>query len=459
MLKLVETETVEIKQEQSSVEDWKNEAQKLELQGKKEQADEIRKTILGVQKPDWEPITPKNIKQLKKEALDPENYNKKAKDLLFSYSLLYNDMETCEKLAQLKYKKAENPEKEIGSINRKFYQEYTSTNTKAIERNIQKYGLEYRDKFNLTPLLAAIQAENPKALEYLLNLGANTDVLDNIGRNPFRLLINILYNANYVKSNYETIITKTLTNNIKVKIDNKLVKIPNRKMEYFVLNYFMTLQSKIAKTQRTKFENRGIKAREICEAIVDYPSSLLPDYRKKKTYVSSILSKNEIDGNSPYNLKLFKRIERGIYVLNKDISVLFNDKWQAIYDFSKLDKQFIVTNEERNQILFDDAYRLLSEYFEENQYGFSSEEVEIIENCLERYNKKRNFNVIQAYNEEKDKLRQKREERYAKERAERKQKTDEKKIKKKILKERDEEKKLLFEKNKKDGDDKQLSLF
>jgi len=35
----------------SSIDDWKKEARKLEMQGKKEQAEEIRKNILSYQKP------------------------------------------------------------------------------------------------------------------------------------------------------------------------------------------------------------------------------------------------------------------------------------------------------------------------------------------------------------------------------------------------------------------------
>ena len=54
---------------------------------------------------------------------------------------------------------------------------------------------------------------------------------------------------------------------------------------------------------------------DFIQVIEEMPRSLLPDYRRKRQYVNSILSKNEKDRNDPYNKKLFIRRNRGCYDL------------------------------------------------------------------------------------------------------------------------------------------------
>ncbi|MDA3893384.1 MAG: UvrD-helicase domain-containing protein [Salinivirgaceae bacterium] len=390
LLNLVETTNVNIKQQQSSIEEWKKEARKLELQGKKEQSDEIKKTILGIATPDWEPITTANLEELKTKALDPINFNKKAKDKLFAYALLYNDTKVFEQLVKLKYNKAKDPEKEINSLNRKYYPEYNTNNLKAVQAKINKYGLEFRDEFNLTPLLCSLFSNNTEILNFLLNLGAKTDVIDNVGRNPFRLIINKIFHSPNTANYYNSIIAKTITDNIKIKVGDKLIKIPNRKMEYFLLNFMMTLQDAIIYKYKIENEYDGIKAGDIVNEISNYPDNLLEDYRKKRTYISSMLSKNEIESNNPYNHKLFVRVERGVYVVNPDLSVLHNDKWIPIYDFSIITETKNLTPEQKQLI---NNERVIKE-IKENLDNYIPEYKEEIEQLLKRYEKDTSINIL-----------------------------------------------------------------
>ncbi|MBI9039427.1 MAG: UvrD-helicase domain-containing protein [Bacteroidales bacterium] len=349
LLDLVETkQQVNITEEVSSLDDWKEEARKLELQGKKEQAEEIKKTILEEQKPDWEPITNDNIGELKIKALDPDNFNKKAKDTLFAYALLYNDNNSIKKLAELKYRKAEHPEYERNSINRKYYIDYNSDNLKNVEQKIRKFGIDYRDQFNLTPLLAAIETGSIKILKFLLEHNAKTDVTDNIGRNPLRISLNRFYFLPHLKMLKE-LHSSLLTDNIRIKVNDRMVKIPNRKMEYFLLNVFMVLQDTIINDHRKGFEEKGVKAGDIVKVVENYSEIFLPDYRKKRTYISSVLAKNEVDGSNPYNNALFIRVDRGFYCINPEVSILNENKWINIYDFTGLNKTKKLTQAEKDE--------------------------------------------------------------------------------------------------------------
>jgi hypothetical protein len=79
----------------------------------------------------------------------------------------------------------------------------------------------------------------------------------------------------------------------------------------------------------------------------------VPDYRKRRTYISSLLSKNEIDGNNPYNNALFIRIGRVYYCINPELSVSVADKWVNIYEFTGLQKTAKLTQEEKDRQVID----------------------------------------------------------------------------------------------------------
>ena len=62
------TELIAIESQESSLDDWQKEAKRLEMQGKQEQADAIRNTILHTQKVPWHIMTPEYLIQLHEKA-------------------------------------------------------------------------------------------------------------------------------------------------------------------------------------------------------------------------------------------------------------------------------------------------------------------------------------------------------------------------------------------------------
>lgn len=68
------------------------------------------------------------------------------------------------------------------------------------------------------------------------------------------------------------------------------------------------------------------------------PYGILPEQRKQRAYLSSILSKNEINKDDKYNQKLFYRVMRGIYVLNPGLALKVESNWINIYDLLAIDK-------------------------------------------------------------------------------------------------------------------------
>ncbi len=337
LLGLVETrEKVGIKEQKSSMEDWKQEASRLDKQGKKEQADQIRQSLLKIQDTPWQPVLKENLPKLKADALDPDNYNKKAKDLLFDYSLIYSDTEAVQKLVELKYRRAEQAEKETNSLYRKYYAPYKADNIKAVTANIDRYGVDYRDQFNLTPLLAAVYTGSSPLVKFLQENGADLSVRDNQGKNALQIaLYKSYFSTSYAAKDLSTIYRYIQTDSVKVKVDGKMIKIDNHKIEFFILNYLIALQAILVKNNTW---GGGVKMDDFLDTVATYPTAVLPHYRKQRAYLNQAIARNEIAGKEGISKKLFLRVFRGFYVLNPELEVLLADNWVNVYTMMGVEK-------------------------------------------------------------------------------------------------------------------------
>ncbi len=321
-----------IREEVSSADDWKREARRLEQMGKAEQAEAIRTNILVTAKPNWEPMTLQRYMTLKKEALDPEHFNKKAKDHLFDFALIHNQQLILEKLAALNYRRAGKYEDERSSIFRKYYQHYRDDNLKMVAQEVNKFGIDYRDIQNFTPLHAAAFCGALKVAASLLENGANPGLPDTFYKTPLQIaLLQAFVNKEYAKSKLGGIYPLILSGAISVQIDGHLIKIDPHKVEYLLVNLFIAVQSSIQQS-KDYYQAIGIRVDDFFEKLQDFPGNVLPPYRKKREYWLAILAKHEIDGNNPYNKRLFERIERGVYVLNPHMQVRCMGDWILVSD-------------------------------------------------------------------------------------------------------------------------------
>jgi hypothetical protein len=64
----------------------------------------------------------------------------------------------------------------------------------------------------------------------------------------------------------------------------------------------------------------------------------VPARRKKRAYISSILSKNEASRQGPYNRKLFLRVRHGQYLINPKLAVRVEGDWRLIYELLCADR-------------------------------------------------------------------------------------------------------------------------
>ncbi len=316
-----------IREEVSSSDDWKREARRLDMQGKTEQAEAIRKNILVTSTPNWKPMTFERYLSIKKEALDPANFNKKAKDLLFDFALIHNHLLILEKLAELKYRRAENYENERGSIFRKYYQYYKEDNLKMIVQEVNRYGIDFRDVHNFTPLHAAVFSGALKITSTLLENGANPELTDTFHKNPVQIALRQAFLLpDYAKNKLGRIYPLLLSDSLKIQVEGFLIKVDPHKIEFLMVHLFITIQANIQQT-KLYYESFGIKIDDLIQNLQYFPDIVLPAYRKRREYWLAVLAKHEINSKNPYNKKLFRRIDRGTYILNQAMQIWHNGEW------------------------------------------------------------------------------------------------------------------------------------
>ena len=333
-----------VKDQTSSKEDWQREARRLEMQGKQEQADAIRNQILQVQPVPWEITTREMLKDLVKQALNPESFNKKAKDRLFEYALYYGEQSYFTQLSALKYRPADRWEQEGKGILKRMLSEYQQDNIKALEPKLIKYGIDFRNELNLSPFMLAVSYGAIQITEHLIKNGAKTNLTDNFGRNALQLALlkaelDPTFKQKVVNKFYGTLKTES----IRVKIDNKLLKIDNHQAEFLMLNFMIsTLRTKIiaGTNRKDRFQVSEIPVYQTQDYLDFYEglsTHVLADYRKVRSYLSSILSKNEVNREDKYNKKLFIRIQQGMYLPNPLLEILVGEEWVNLYDLIDMD--------------------------------------------------------------------------------------------------------------------------
>ncbi len=356
LLDLVDLRQLKLAEQKSSLEDWQREARRLEMQGKQEQADLIKQNILGNQKTPWTPITMAELQTLMVEALNPEAFNKKAKDRLFDFALVYNNTDIFEKLVVLKYRRAEKPEAERSSIMRRSYAQYAADDVKKVTENIKKYGLDYRDEFNMTPLLAALKTGATKVIDFLLAQDANQNVTDNLGINPFQMALQQAHsNTKFLQTRLPELYHKLQPDHIKIKLEGHLVKVSARSMAFFLLQNFLVTQTPILEQRDNNLKDNGLTMDDIMDFVEKFDTRILPEFRQKRQYVNSIMAKNEIDGKDVYNKKLFLRLGRGVYVVNPDLDIQIADgEWLNVYTLMNTEKM----TREHDEALKAEAHKI-----------------------------------------------------------------------------------------------------
>ncbi len=314
----------------SSLDEWRREAHRLALQGKEEQAAEIRERILKEQKPAWTVLRSEALETTREAALIKGD--KKARIALMEFALVYHDQRLLNALIIAGFDAAKRPDKAMAMVEKKHYLPYTLKNPGAVLRETERYGIDFRNLFDQTPLMVASRMGNADLAAALLDRDADTSLVDGNGLNALQIAIDrACGDERFARTRLPAIFERLAPPAIDVQVDGRLVRLDRRIMEYLMLSVAMVLFYQRLGENWAR-QRRLLTAMDFAEVLAHFPESVIPERRKARPYLSSILSKNEMSRVGPGNRKLFRRIRHGQYLLNPTLALRVGEDWRPLYE-------------------------------------------------------------------------------------------------------------------------------
>jgi hypothetical protein len=326
-----------VRAQESSREEWQREARRLELQGKTEQAEAIRRTVLGTQPVPWPVITPETLPALLAEALDEKHYNKKSKDLLFEYACIHSLGDLFGELVGLKYNRAADPEGQGQAVDERYTREYRGKRFDELYQKVARHGVNFRNPMNQTPLMLAAQVGNPELVQRLLSDGADPGLRDNWGRTALQVaLLRAFVRPGAVRAHLGTLYELLAPGSIRVRIHRRLVKIDRHQAEFLLLNSMLALLQEIVTAAGSQWQQPTFRSGDVVELFARFPDHVVPPWRKKRPYVNALLARNEVRRRDPGNRELLLRVHHGGYILNPLMQIEVGDAWVNVYELANL---------------------------------------------------------------------------------------------------------------------------
>lgn len=333
---LVAKDHVNLGNEVSTAEDWQREARKLELQGKVDQAAAIRTTILHEKKVPWEILDADRFRLLARQVLDPRNISGKARQLCSEYVAYYDEPGIAQRLGSYATHVVPTLDRECAAVRKKYWQASDGKHFKEVLRDTELYGVDFRNRFNQTPLMIAAQLHNLRLVEALLERGANPSLHDNYGRTAFHLAWQeALRNERRDSETIAVLFSLLSPESISLRINTRLIKLDAHIIEYFVFNAMLA-------TFKKKYDYAdgrsllGFSTANLLQAFAPLPPQIMREERKRRPYLSGVLARNELARDYPYNRHLFLRMRQGYYVFNPAMDVKVQDTWISIYELIQL---------------------------------------------------------------------------------------------------------------------------
>ncbi|CAK0750231.1 ANK_REP_REGION domain-containing protein [Gammaproteobacteria bacterium] len=329
---------VKVEAKEASLEEWQQEAHKLELQGKREQAEAIRRDILKFKPVPWPVFDQFQITELLAKVFQSNIPHSQ------KYSQQLCDFAACYDLPELSTRINKGVTKNLSNHGKKSYLPYFAKQYKEILRQCDQYGIEHRLIMNQTPLMAAAAAGNIPLVKALLERSANCEAVDTFGQNALHWAMREAFKDEKIARGpfaelYELLAPTT----VDINTGERLISIHKHLSEYFLLQTFWVLfKPRFLHPYR---ELAGaFNTKQILNAWKHLPANVVRPERSKREHLSAVLSRNEIDRSYAYNRMLFWRVAQGWYRINPKLSVKKHteegETWILIYE--ALNLPFIV---------------------------------------------------------------------------------------------------------------------
>jgi len=328
---------VNVEAVQSSLEEWQKEARKLELQGKQEQAEAIRRTILKQSPPPWPVIDEVHVREALLKVFRDKVPGNKQKQQLYEYATYHDEPFLAQRLiedAQFESKKSFN--EQLETLGRKSYLPYFSQQIRNILKQCDQYGIDHRLPMNQTPLMAAAASGNIPLTEALLERGANPEKVDQYGFNALHWAMRRAFHSHeYARSHFAVLYELLAPTCVDVNTGDRLVRLDRHLSEYFLFQTLWVL-FKSRFTHRLRNSYGAFDTKVILEAWTNMPANVVYPERNRRQYLSGVLARNEVERDYAYNRALFVRMTQGWYQFNPKLSVRSidpenNHGWVPVY--------------------------------------------------------------------------------------------------------------------------------
>jgi hypothetical protein len=321
----------EVAAQASSAEEWQREARRLELQGKLEQAEAIRKAVLHEQRPPWQVLDRERFAEAARAALDPACVSSKLRRQVLEYAVVYEEHDVGERLEQLGFTGRSWFRAQEAAVRRKHLAGFEPRNVKDALRLVDQYGTDYRSPFNFTPLMLAAEAGNVPLARALVGRGADPDLVDNAGRNALHVaLARASGDPAYGRDALPGLWALLAPSSLSLRLDEQLVKIDAHKIEYVLFQLVYVLLRRHLSTQAGW--RHGMRVGDLLRAAGALPLPVLRADRRRREYLSPVLARNEAGRDYAYNRRLFLRLSQGRYVLNPRLELRFGEAFVPVYD-------------------------------------------------------------------------------------------------------------------------------
>jgi hypothetical protein len=335
LLDLAVSGQVDVDAGRSNIEDWQKEARKLELQGKQEQAEAIRRDILRATPPPWPVFDQGRITGLLCKVFREQVPGGKLRQQLHDVATCHDEPALADRLeTEARFGTARNFAQQRATLGRKTYSAYFATHFKDVLRQCAQYGIEHRLPMNQTPLMAAAAAGNVPLAEALLERGANPEAVDHYACNALHWAMREAFrDAKFAQGPFATLYDLLAPSAIDVSTGERLVRIDRHLSEYFIVQTLWALfKSRFTHPQRRP--HGAFEAQAILDAWRHMPANVVRPERNKRQHLSGVLSRNEVEREYAWNRALFVRVAQGWYQFNPKLAVRRADDadtWVPIY--------------------------------------------------------------------------------------------------------------------------------
>ena len=358
----------------STREEWAQEARKLQLQGKEEQAQAIRDAFLQHKPVPWSPWSRALVEELLPKALDTKNPSNKPRQTIFDYALWHGQHEWVTALGKANFTAARQlmdegqfwgagsllpnrygfrneawerlellTRKSVAAVRQRHLQPWEAKKFKDLLLQVDQYGPDHATPVGATPLMMAAVAGNAPLVQALLDKGANPQLRDDFGHTPWDGAVSrALQEPGFAATGLPAVFPLLAPAALDVQSDGRLVRLERRQGEYWVLTLMLAgLKTQwsccVTRAMGPDKYARGFFADQLHEVLAQLPAWLWADKRRKRSYVNQVLARAEVSSCYQPARKLWMRASNGHYLPNPELQLRTGDAWTPVYTVMALD--------------------------------------------------------------------------------------------------------------------------